>query len=132
MAPPTEPVPRPIRPLFRTDIAILKPSPGSPSTFSAGTLTSLKCRRRRSFARRPIVSKRSPTSKPFIPFSRISAMCRSLPFTSQRANAVNTEPFEPLPMYRFSPFSTQEPSACWTARDSMFQASEPAFGSVSA
>ena len=42
LAAPTEPVPRPIRPLLRIDIAIRKPSPGSPSTFSAGTLTSLK------------------------------------------------------------------------------------------
>ena len=45
-----------------------------------------------------MVSKRSPTSNPFIPFSRISAMWRSLPSTSQRANVVNTEPFDPLPM----------------------------------
>jgi hypothetical protein len=41
LARPTDPVPRPIRPFVRIDIAILKPSPGSPSTFSGGTRTSL-------------------------------------------------------------------------------------------
>ncbi len=35
-APPTDPVPRLMRPLFRMCMAILKPSPGSPSTFSGG------------------------------------------------------------------------------------------------
>jgi hypothetical protein len=104
---------------LRTSIAILKPSPGSPSTFSGGTLTSLKYSRRRSLPRRPIVSKRSPTSNPFIPFSTIRAMWRSRPSISQRANVVNTAPFSPLPMKRFSPFSRHEPSGWATARDSM-------------
>ena len=54
--PPTEPVPSDMRPLLSVCIAILKPSPGSPITFSAGMRTSLKCSWRRSFARRPIVS----------------------------------------------------------------------------
>ena len=42
LAAPTEPVPRPMRPLLRICIAIRKPSPGSPSTFSGGIRTSLK------------------------------------------------------------------------------------------
>ena len=39
---------------------------------------------------------------------------------SQRAKVVNTEPLPPLPMNRFSPFRTHEPSACFTARLSMW------------
>ena len=50
------------------------------------------------FARSPIVSKRSPTSNPFMPFSTMSAMWRSLPSISQRAKVVKSAPFEPLPM----------------------------------
>ena len=71
-------------------MAILKPSPGSPSTFSAGTRTSLKCSSRRSLPRRPIVSKRLPTSKPFMPFSRMNAVWRSSPSCSVAAKVTNT------------------------------------------
>ena len=46
-------------------------------------------------------------------------MWRSLPSTSARAKAVNTSPRQPLPIQRFSPLSTHEPSDCCTARDSM-------------
>jgi hypothetical protein len=42
-----------------------------------------------------------------------------LPSTSARANVVNTSPRPPLPMKRFSPLSTQDPSGCSTARLSM-------------
>ena len=45
-------------------------------------------------------------------------MCRSFPSTSARANAVSTSPRQPLPIQRFSPLRTHEPSACFTARDS--------------
>jgi hypothetical protein len=48
--------------------------------------------------------------------SRISAMWRSLPSTSARANVTITPAFDPLPMYRLWPFSFQEPSGCLTAR----------------
>ena len=40
--PPTAPPPKPVRPLFKMLIATLKPLPSGPSTFSAGTITSLK------------------------------------------------------------------------------------------
>jgi ureidoglycolate hydrolase len=46
-------------------------------------------------------------------------MCRSLPSTSARANAVSTSPRHPLPIQRFSPLSSHEPSLCCTARVSM-------------
>ena len=74
------------------------------------------------------MSKRSPTSKPFIPFSRMNAVWRS----PVAAKVTNTDPFEPLPMKRFSPFRIQEPSGCSSARDCIPCTSEPASGSVSA
>ena len=79
-------------------MAILKPSPGSPSTFSGGTVTPLKCSSRRSLPRRPIVSKRLPTSKPSMPFSTMKAVWRRSPSCSVAAKVTNTEPLSPLPM----------------------------------
>ena len=44
-------------------------------------------------------------------------MWRSLPSTSARAKVTNTEPLEPLPIQRFSPLSSHEPSGWRTARE---------------
>ncbi len=59
-------------------MAILKPSPGSPSTFSAGTRMPLKVSSRRSLPSRPRVSKRWPTSNPSMSASTMNAVCSSL------------------------------------------------------
>ena len=55
LARPTAPVPSPRRPLLSTAVAMRKPSPGSPSTFSGGTRTSLKRTGHRWLPRRPSV-----------------------------------------------------------------------------
>ena len=76
-------------------MAILKPSPGSPSTFSGGTRIPLKVSSRRSLPRRPSVSKRWPTSKPSMSDSTMNAVCLPSPV---EANVTKVEPLLPLPM----------------------------------
>ena len=127
--PPTEPPPRPVRPLLRIAIAIMKPLPSVPSKFFSESSTSAKFTVVVDDARMPSLSSFGPELTPGQPRSTMNA--DSFPASpSVRANTVKKFAMPPLVIQSFSPLSIQPPPGFLTALAFMDAASEPEPASV--
>ena len=116
----------------RLRMRYVNPIPGSPSTFAAGTSTSLKNSSAVSWACMPSLSRLRPRSNPFIPRSRIMRVKPRWPASgSVRTVVITRSELMPLVMKVFAPFSTHV-SPWRTAVLRTPATSLPVFGSVMA
>ena len=113
-------------------MAILNPSPSSPSMFSAGTVQLLKIRSVVSEARSPILSSSLPTVNPGVPFSTKNALIPWWRFASSVMAVTITRPaFRPDVVKRFVPLIIYSFSFRTAVVDCL-TGSDPAWGSVMA
>ena len=118
------------RPLSSVFIAILKPSPRSPSSASAGTRTPSKERAAVACPRRPSLPLTSVRPNPGVSVGTRNAETPRAPGPSVRANTRATSAHVPFVMKIFSPSMTHS-SPSSTALVVRLPASEPWPGSVS-
>ena len=105
--PPTQPPPRPVRPLLRMRIATLKPLPSSPRRWSSGTRTLSKKTAAVELALSPILSSWGPVLTPGM--SRVTMKALSFPRSSGLpvlAKTVKKLASPPLVIHSLFPLST--------------------------
>ena len=121
----------PMRPASSTCIALTKPWPSSPSSWSAGTRQSVNTTSLVSLARMPSLFSFLPGRMPGVPRSMMNAEMPRLPRArSVTAIATNMPPIAPCVMNVLAPLITQLPSPSRTAVVRVPAASLPAVGSV--
>ncbi len=112
-------------------IAILKPSPSSPSRYSTGTRTSWNASAEVSVARCPILSRCFSTVTPGNEVGTMNAVSPRWPWLlSVEAKTTSHSALPAFVMNIFEPLMTYS-SPSWTAVVWMPETSEPAFGSLS-